>query len=332
MSSNKTSSPKSIQRNSRRFFSANPSKRSKRYNVYGPGVIPSPTLENLYRVDEIKFDSQGNQPATLRFNLFELFCFRFSNVQGLVMEKDVINHRGSTTLIGTTSCKKTALALKKSWCEGKGSRKNAILDIEPIFIQDILIDVKAIIERTGTSFYTKIENEHEHSLTILPISVIKNITLTKNGQTVINPLYIEPTPEVVEEFKEILHMQLEFFSNLYEKGKSMTTNQRQAELTAIIERTAELYQGKLGEANPYNMSLIQFFDRYGSSDNLSKELLSKNVSTKTLLDVLRSSGDELFMKNTHYAQLLSKKVTKEAIERANEENGYSSTRYSYSFD
>lgn len=314
-------------KNSRKFFSTN---NVTEFKLYGPGVMPSPTLQCLYRVDNIEYTPErDNKPAILKFNPFEILCFRIAELQGVITAKDVMNHSGSTKLIGTTSSKEVALKLSSSW---KRSR-NAILEITPVPLQGTLIDVEGTIAKNeGRSFYTNIRNEHEHSLTILPISAIKGATLFQNGQTVINPLYIEPTPEVVKELQTILKMQLAFFEHLYLEGKSMTKNQRQAELLAIIEQTAELFNQKLVYENPFNMSLIKFCEHYGSSSNLSKELLRKNLSTKSVLDVLRSSADELFLTYSHYSKLLSKKMIKAAIESANEENGYGSTRYSYSFE
>ncbi|VEG92494.1 hypothetical protein [Legionella spiritensis] len=216
--------------------------------------------------------------------------------------------------------------MSQSW----GTHRNAIFTINPRLVQAQLIDVDATIKRSGTGFYTPIP-EHEHALMVLPISAIREIRLLECGQSIVNPLYIVPTPEVVEEFQTIFKKQLAFLERLYNEGKSMTSNQRQNELIGVIEQTAEFFHARLGRENPFNMTLVQLCNRYGGS-NLSNEQLSKYSSTTTVLDVLKCDGDELFMKHNHYRKLLGQKSLREAIERANEENGYGSPRSSNSFD
>ncbi|QDP72588.1 hypothetical protein FOG18_08490 [Legionella israelensis] len=311
---------KKISKRQHRFFTSHPSKQP---HSFEQSVMPS-SPEDLYRIDHIKFNSYNNQPAILKFNLLQLVWYRIAKIQGTITPEDIVRHQGSTRLIGTTSSKESALKLSNSWRD----HRNAILYVNPAFVQNQLIDVEAIVKQKGTGFYTKY-SEHEHALTALPLSAVREIRLIQNGQTVVNPLYIESTPEVIEEFQTILTKQLIFLARLYEEGKSMTSSQRQAELTVIVEQLAEFFHARLEGENPFNMTLLQFCDRY-DSDNLSKQL-STYSTTMTVLELLKTSGDELFMKNHHYSKLLGQKELWKAIEHSNEENGYSS-RYSYSFD
>ncbi|VEG91376.1 hypothetical protein [Legionella spiritensis] len=305
-----------------RFFSNH---RAMSHWSHGPGVASSPQVEKLYRVDNVCISSQINRPAMLHFNFLELLYFRMAGIQGTVMSRDVIHHQGSTRLIGTTSRHESALKLAKSW-----SSRNAILLLNPRLVQKQLIDVDATVKQTGTGFFTKI-SEFEHALTVLPVSAIKEVTLIQNGQTIANPLYIEPTHDVVEEFQTIFMTQMKFLERLYLEGKIMTASQRQLELKTVIEQTAEFFQARLGGENPFAMTLAQYYERYGHGDR-SDTPSSKYSSATTVLEMLRVDGDELFMQNGHYRQLLGQKEIREAIERANEENGYGSARHSYSFD
>lgn len=293
--------------------------------AYKSDVVLSKTEAKLYRIDDISIaPPTSSQSSTPQFSLLELLFFRIAKIHGTVCAKDVVLHQGSTRLIGMTSSEESALNLAKAW-----SHRNAILHIDPIWVKGLLIDVDATVQKAGTGFYTSIQ-EHEHALTVLPISAISEIRLTQSTHTIPNPLYITPSRDVMTEFQRVFKMQRDYLTLLYELGHTLTPRQRQDALVKVVEQTTEFFQAYLGQDNPFTMSLTQFIKLYGNS--FSDIQLNRYSLTTPVLKVLLSDGDELLMQEQHFRKIVGMKEKKELLERANEENGYGGTRYSYSFD
>ncbi|MDX1901117.1 MAG: hypothetical protein SFW66_03815 [Gammaproteobacteria bacterium] len=284
-------------------------------------IMSSPILPRLFRLDTVELVTHNNQ-LQLGLNLLELLCFRIARKQVLINGKDVVRHQGSTELIGTTSKKETALKLSNSWKD-----RNAVLVINPKILQKTLIDVEATVKHVGSAFFTKIR-EDEHSLTLLPIFTIKEIDLIHHQSTIANPFYIEPTADVMNDLEAILELQIKFFEQLYLEGKRMSSSERQAALNIVINQIADFYQKNLSNNNPFHMTAAQYQMRHGT--DLSHQQLSRYPTTTTILEILTTDGDKLFMENKYYP--IGDQIIRDEIEKSNEENGYGGCRHSYTYE
>lgn len=79
-----------------------------------PNVVPTPAnISEVFRVDRIEHHN-----LKLELSLFELyFMFRIAARQHPITARNIVQHQGSTELIGTTSCKNIAKKLAESWID-----------------------------------------------------------------------------------------------------------------------------------------------------------------------------------------------------------------------
>lgn len=279
-------------------------------------------LDKLYRVDSISLQQQEEATPPFQIGLLELVFFRLGCLQA-PSGKDVVKHQGSTKLIGTTGEYKTAQKLSQSWKD-----RNSIFEIDASLLDKRFIDVETTVKKVGTGFYTKIP-EHEFALCLLPLASIKSIELHKLNQSIANPFYISPQNGAFESMRALVDEQFKFLENLYLQGQHLSASQRQRALQSILEQSDEIFQAHLGDANPYRLSLQQYLEHYG---NPGKGLqLNPYSPHQSILSLLCTDGDALFMHCEHYKKLIGGKAAYDRIEKINQEHGYGD-RYSYSFD
>lgn len=278
-------------------------------------------LETIYRVDTLNFKSNHTGNPEIILTPLELaLAFRLSSNPS-PDGQDVVNHQKSAYLIGATSEYTTAQKLYELW---KNDR-NAILKIATTPGKSHLIDVDRTVSRMKTRFYTQI-SEKEVVFPFCRIFDIESVDIGRTNQTIKNPLYIPPDRG---NSSELYENQRDFFNGLYFDGHSLTKHQRQKALSDVIEITSDFYEETIDNANPLKIPLNLYQHRYGNEQ--TQEQLRSYSPNQTLLDVLTKHGDDLFMQNRYYKQLVGGNVRNEIIARDNLENGYG-PRNSYSFE
>ncbi len=295
----------------RAFFLDHPVRRQRQLFSTVPRVARTPdTVKELYRAQD-----QDNFFSLVTFVLGVFASVHYREFDG----RDVVQHQKSTRLVGTTACKDTARKLARGW------KHNTLLTIDPSLIREYLIDVTKVVRLTGTGFYTKI-NEFEHSTSALPLCSVKSIEFLDEGKITSNPFYVSPLSS--EKLFELIYQeQLKFLQNLFSHGNKMSPEERQKALNAVINLYAELYEQQFGShQNPYTMrieELIQFIN-----NPKFNSIFSDLNPDETLLEILTTQGDALFMENQKYKRLLGYEETDKLILASSEYYG----RNSYSYD
>lgn len=275
-------------------------------------IIPSPSnLTWLYRAD--------NSRVFCTLATFVLGRFRSMHYKEL-QAQHIVDHQKSSRLVSTTSDQDTAYMLAAS------CNHDVVMNIKPEFVRDYLIDTARTVERAGTDFYTKIP-EFEHDVTLLPMCTISSLNFIPEGVALDNPLYVEPTPEAMSQYKPIYEAQLEFLELLFNENTRLSSEQRQNALNPIIEMNDAFYKKTLGAGNPYDMTPQQF-------TACSNHLMGKMVSgvpqydpDMTLKEILHKDGDRLLMNVEEYKILLTAKNKFDLYDEERHIYGRSSYQY-----
>lgn len=274
-------------------------------------VSSPPNLEWLYRAEESK----------KFFTISTFLLGRFADMHYKQLEaKYIVDHQKSSRLISTTSNKQVAYTLADRW------QREVILEIDPAYIRNHLVDTNNTLRSFGTDFYTKM-NEYEHTAALIPMCAIKSIDLIKQGIKITNPLFIKPTPVVIREFSSLYEANLQFLELLFNENTKLSSEERQHALNLLIDMYSTFYEKTIPSNNPFNMTVNQFRQYFTNSFGKVVDVLASYDPDMTINELMHKDGDRLLMSIAEYRILLTAKKRFDYYEE--DRNYYGRSSYQY---